>query len=591
MGVSATGWVDSLVNRTSTAGLRGRPLRVFVTIVGAVGFSLFGYDQGVMGSLITGHQFNDEFPGTKSQGDDDRHATVIQGAVVSCYEIGCFFGALFALFRGEKLGRKPVIIIGAIIITIGTVISTAAFRQNWGLGQFVVGRVITGIGNGMNTATIPVWQSEMSRPENRGRLVYIEGSTVAFGTFIAYWLDFGIAYDESSVAWRFPIAFQAFFSLILLFGIIVLPESPRWLVAAGRPEEAKLILGHIEDLDSNHDFVLSELSVISEGVERYDNAGQVGFKEMMDSGKTANFQRMIIGASTQFFQQFTGCNAAIYYSTVLFNGSIGLDYKLSQILGGVFSTVYFLASIPAFFIVDKVGRRWMFLVGAGGQGVAFLITMACLAAGGSENAKGAAFGLFLFITFFGCTILQLPWVYPPEINSMRTRTVGTAVSTCTNWISNFAVVMFTPIFVQDAGWGAYLFFSLMNFIFVPIIFFFYPETTGRTLEEIDIIFAKAHLDKAFPFRVASHLPKLSLQQIKEYTEDLGIYDDEKQTDLQIEDVQSSSNKNSSINEKANVQEEQVAAAAATNDQGNKGIFTPENAAADNTTTTNKNTQA
>lgn len=143
--------------------------------------------------------------------------------------------------------------------------------------------------------------------------------------------------------------------------------------------------------------------------------------------------------------------------------------------------------------------------------------------------------------------------------------------------------MFTPIFVQDAGWGAYLFFSLMNFIFVPIIFFFYPETTGRSLEEIDIIFAKAHLDKAFPFRVAANLPKLSLQQIKDYTEDLGIYDDEKQTDEHIEDVQSSFNKGSSINEKSNSQEDQAAAAAAANGQGNKGIFTGENAA-NNTST-------
>lgn len=528
----------AIFDATKTSGFKGRSLRVAITVVAAVGFSLFGYDQGVMGSIITSGQFGREFPATQEKSTNDRHATVVQGAVVSCYEIGCFFGALFALFRGEKLGRKPIMIIGASIIIIGTIISVTTFRDSWGLGQFVIGRVITGIGNGMNTATIPVWQSEMSRPENRGRLVYIEGSTVAFGTFIAYWLDFGIGYVDTSVAWRFPVAFQIFFAGILLFGAIGLPESPRWLVAQRRISEAEAVLADIEDLPVTDDLIVSELTVVRETVEKFDSH-QVSFKEMLQGGKTANFQRMVIGASTQFFQQFTGCNAAIYYSTVLFNRSIQLSFKTSQILGGVFATIYFISSIPAYFVVDTVGRRTLFLGGAIGQAISFTITFACLVHPTAQNAKGAAVGLFLFIACFGCTILQLPWVYPPEINSLRCRTVGSAVSTCTNWLCNFAVVMFTPIFVQDAGWGAYLFFAIMNFIFVPIIYFFYPETTGRTLEEIDIIFAKAHLDKAMPFRVAAHLPKLSYVEIKTQSTELGLYDDEEKfTDEQVEDADS-----------------------------------------------------
>ena len=114
----------------------------------------------------------------------------------------------FALLRGDALGRKPIIFFGATIIILGTIISVTPFRPHWPLGQFVVGRVITGIGNGMNTATIPVWQSEMSKPENRGKLVNLEGAVVAFGTFIAYWLDFGLSYVDSSVSWRFPVAFK-----------------------------------------------------------------------------------------------------------------------------------------------------------------------------------------------------------------------------------------------------------------------------------------------------------------------------------------------------------------------------------------------
>lgn len=513
-------------------GLTNRSLRVAVTAIAVTGFSLFGYDQGLMSGIITGEEFNKEFPPTGAvNGVTSEHTTVVQGAVTSCYELGCFFGALFALFRGDHIGRKPLIIFGSLIIVLGTIISTAAFGPHWGLGQFVVGRVITGIGNGFNTATIPVWQSEMSRAENRGRLVNLEGSVVAVGTFIAYWLDFGLSYVNSSVQWRFPVAFQIFFALILFFGIIQLPESPRWLIAKDRKQEAMQILAALNGLQPDDDAVHAEAVVVADAVNRFARS-QVGVKELLSGGKTQHFARMVIGSSTQFFQQFTGCNAAIYYSTVLFESTVLIDEepswrrRLSLILGGVFATVYALSTIPSFFLIDTLGRRKLFLIGSIGQGCAFIICFGSLIHRTSENAKGAAVGIFLFIVFFAFTILPLPWIYPPEINPLRTRTVASAVSTCTNWICNFAVVMFTPIFINRSDWGCYLFFACVNFLWVPIIFFFYPETAGRSLEEIDIIFAKAHVDGSQPWRVAATMPKLSLTEIEEHGTQLGLYDND-----------------------------------------------------------------
>ncbi|ODV77260.1 general substrate transporter [Suhomyces tanzawaensis NRRL Y-17324] len=509
--------------RTNCAGLRGRKLRVMITIIAVTGFSLFGYDQGLMSGIITAPQFNRDFPATLSKGEGDRHATVVQGAVTSCYELGCFFGAIFVLARGDRFGRKPMVVLGSLTIIIGTVISVAAFRDHWGLGQFVIGRVITGIGNGFNTATIPVWQSEMSRAENRGKLVNLEGSVVAIGTFIAYWLDFGLSYVDNSVSWRLPVAVQIVFALVLFIGIIQLPESPRWLVAHDRKPEAMEILSHLNDCDVNDDIVYAEVTVISDAIASFKRA-QLGFKDLFSGGKSQHFQRMLIGSSAQFFQQFTGCNAAIYYSTVLFENTIGLERRLSLILGGVFATIYALSTIPSFFLIDTLGRRNLFLIGATGQALSFTITFACLIDDTTQNAKGAAVGIFLFIVFFAFTILPLPWIYPPEINPMRTRTVASAISTCTNWITNFGVVMFTPIFIDSSKWGCYLFFALMNYAFIPIIFFFYPETAGRSLEEIDIIFAKAHVDGRQPWRVAATLPKLSLKEIESQGNQLGIYD-------------------------------------------------------------------
>ena len=118
----------------------------------------------------------------------------------------------------------------------------------------------------------------------------------------------------------------------------------------------------------------------------------------------------------------------------------------------------------------------------------------------------------------------MPWIYAPEINGLRTRTAATSVSTCTNWLCNFAVVMFTPLFINSSRWGAYLFFALMNFIWVPIIYFFYPETAGRRLEEMDIIFAKAHIEKKPAYRVAKHMPKLSAAEIEAEAEKIGLHE-------------------------------------------------------------------
>ena len=197
-----------------------------------------------------------------------------------------------------------------------------------------------------------------------------------------------------------------------------------------------------------------------------------------------------------------------------------------MIIGGVFSTIYALSTIGSFFLIERLGRRKLFLLGATGQAVSFTITFACLVKENEANARGAAVGLFLFITFFGLSLLSLPWIYPPEIASMKVRASTNAFSTCTNWLCNFAVVMFTPIFIEQSGWGCYLFFAVMNYLYIPIIFFFYPETAGRSLEEIDIIFAKAHEDGTQPWRVANNLPKLSLQEIGDHSNAFGSYDEE-----------------------------------------------------------------
>ncbi|KAK9852944.1 Sugar transporter STL1 [Penicillium brevicompactum] len=504
---------------TTTTGLRGKKLHLAITFTSVVGFSLFGYDQGLMSGLISGDQFVKEFPPLDGTSE---HVSVLQGAVTACYELGCFFGAIFTLMFGQKTGRTPILVAGGALMILGTVISTASFGPQWGLGQFVIGRVISGLGNGMDTATIPVWQSECSKAHNRGFLVCFEGAIIAVGTFIAYWIDFGLSYVDSSVQWRFPVAFQILFAILVTIGGLMLPESPRWFVMQGHDEQAIEVLAALNDSTVESEDVLADYNMMKADLKSLEGVQASSWKVLFTGGKSQNFQRMMIGCSGQFFQQFTGCNAAIYYSTLLFKNNLHMTGKLPLVLGGVFATVYALATIPSFFMIEKVGRRNLFLIGFLGQGLSFIITMGCLIDDNEQNAKGAVVGIFLFICFFAFTTLPLPWIYPPEINPLRTRTKAASASTCMNWITNFAVVMFTPVFSSQSDWGIYLFFALVNFIAIPFAWFFYAETAGRDLEEVDIIFAKAHIEKKWPYKVAQQLPKLTVEQITQMQAELGL---------------------------------------------------------------------
>lgn len=441
-----------------------------------------------MSGIIGAETFNNEFPATRQSSPDDVHAGTVRGTVTACYEVGCFFGALCAYFIGERFGRRKMMLGGGYVMVIGTIITVTAFgpgepRGNvGGFVQFIIGRVITGLGNGANTATIPSWVAESSKAHNRGFLICIEASTVAVGTVIAYWLDFGLSYTDSSVSWRFPIAFQIFFAFILITGVTFLPESPRWLMTHGRDHEAQMVVAALAGVSFDDPVAISEKNKMADALAAMDSKRAARKSDILKGGKNQHLRRALVGASTQLFQQLGGCNAVIYYSTILFEDSIGLTGRLPLILGGVLSCVYAAFALTSFLLVERVGRRKLFLIGTFGQAGSMFIVFACLNAGGAENAKGGAVGLFLFIAFFGATWLPLPWLYPAELNSMAVRTEANAISTMTNWLSNFLVVQVLPTMTASIGEYTFLMFAIANMIFLPIIYLFYPETAGRTLE-------------------------------------------------------------------------------------------------------------
>ncbi|KAI1803535.1 general substrate transporter [Daldinia bambusicola] len=507
-------------------GLQGRSLSMMVSTVATTGFLLFGYDQGVMSGIIGSTHFANVFTEVKDN-------PTMQGLVTAIYEIGCLIGAMFILGVGDLLGRRKAMILGGIIMIIGATIQVTSFPNHQPLAQFIIGRVVTGVGNGINTSTIPTYQAECSRTSNRGLLICIEGGIIAFGTVIAYWIDYGCSYGSEDLSWRFPIAFQIIFGLFVCVSMIFLPESPRWLLTHERYEDAEHVISALRGYQIGSEETHTERDIILDSIRASGFSGQKStpVKALFTGGKTQHFRRMLLGSSSQLMQQIGGCNAVIYYFPILFEESITPgDENMALLMGGVNMIVYAIFATTSWFIIERVGRRKLFLYGTIGQCLSMVLTFACLIPGphipgqASNAAKGAAVGLFTYIASFGATWLPLPWLYPAEINPIKTRAKANATSTCTNWLFNFLIVMVTPVMISNIGWGTYLFFAVVNACFLPIIWFFYPETARRSLEEIDIIFAKGFVENKSYVKAAEELPLLSPEEVEQEALKYGLID-------------------------------------------------------------------
>ncbi|KAK6002235.1 hypothetical protein QM012_001873 [Aureobasidium pullulans] len=451
-------------------GLTGTWLTVWVTVACATDMTLFGYDQGVFGGVVVTEDYINLL--------NLANNSSLLSTITAIYDIGCFFGAIAAVMIGDPLGRKNSILVGTTIMSIGAILQCTAF----GVPQMIVGRIVAGIGNGINTSTAPVWQGETSKASWRGKLVIIEMIMNIAGFSLSNWVTFGFSYLDGGAAWRVPLALQFLFIFILYGTVPWLPESPRWLISKGRVEEANHILAALESTTHDDPQIIAASNEIQYAVD-YERQNSPSWSELL-RGKTG--------------KEGGTCTMRRLLPTVLID-SVGLGEKLARLLAACNSVSYLLFSFISIPNIEKWGRRNMMLYASLGQGCCYLLITILLRfneldgyAHKNEVASASIAFFFLYYVFFGIGWQGVPWLYPTEINSLSMRTKGAALGTATNWIMNFMVVEITPPAIRSIHWRFYIIWTIFNFSFIPIVYCLYPETSDRTLEDMDRFFRENH---------------------------------------------------------------------------------------------------
>uniref|UniRef100_A0A060SYD6 ARAD1A15246p n=1 Tax=Blastobotrys adeninivorans TaxID=409370 RepID=A0A060SYD6_BLAAD len=459
--------------------------------IATVGGMLFGFDISSVSSFLSQKYYVEYF---------NHPSTLTQGGITSAMAGGSFIGSLVAGYVSDKLGRKPVIQIASLVWMVGAAIQSSS--QN--VAQLIVGRIIAGFGIGFASSQVPVYVAEMSPKNIRGRLVGIQQWSVTWGIMIMFFIGFGCSYIDGVGSFRLAWGLQIVPGLVLCAGMLFLPESPRWLAAKDRWEEAVEIIVQIQGKgDMENPNVLTELAEIKEAV-RIDHASK-GIT-VFDLFKKDSLNRTLVGMWGQIWQQLCGMNVMMYYIVYIFQMA-GFSGNTVLVSSSIQYVIFVVMTIPALLWIDRWGRRPMFLIG-GVLMLIWLISITCILALKSvpvdsvadnpdirilipKTEKSASYAViacsYLFVATFAPTWGPGMWIYCSEIFPMHQRAVANGVTAASNWIFNFALALFVAPAFTNITWKTYIIFSVFCFCMTVHVFFMFPETKGKTLEEIDQI--------------------------------------------------------------------------------------------------------
>ncbi|KAL1841035.1 hypothetical protein VTJ49DRAFT_7466 [Mycothermus thermophilus] len=470
--------------RSPIHGLTGKPY--FTSIFVSLGVFLFGYDQGVMSGVIIGEYFRAYF----------HDPTPFEIAtMVAILEVGAFVSSLMVGRIGDIIGRRKTIFYGSCIFFVGGAMQSFAVSMAW----MLAGRVTAGLGVGMLSTIVPVYQSEISPPHNRGKLACIEFTGNIIGYATSVWVDYFCGFIQSDLSWRVPLLMQCVMGALLGLGSLIIVESPRWLLDHDHDEEGIIVIanlyggGDIHSARAREEFREIKLNVLLHRQE-----GDRTYSEMF----RRYGRRVLIAMSAQALAQLNGINVISYYAPYLFERA-GWEGQDAILMAGINGITYVLSTIPPWYIVDRWGRRPILLSGA----LAMVISLSLIAfVSYLDVPTTPQLVVVLVVVYnaaFGYSWGPVPWLYPPEILPLKIRSKGASLSTATNWAFNWLVGTMTPILQEWIAWRLYLVHAFWCAVSVVVVYFLYPETRGVRLEDMDALFGDATHPRGTPGDSAS----------------------------------------------------------------------------------------
>ncbi|OZJ06758.1 hypothetical protein BZG36_00264 [Bifiguratus adelaidae] len=459
--------------------LTGHLLKLnFLLLFCLLSSSGFGYDGSMMNALQSLAQWQNYFT----------PAANILGLLNAVNPLGGVFGFLVASFLSDRFGRRIPIFIGIVIIWGATALQAASTN----VGQFIGSRFLIGVGNAVIVQSAPLLITELAYPTHRGTVTSLFWTCYYVGSLLSSWITYGTATLNSSWSWRIPSLLQAALPTLQFLGMFFVPESPRWLIAHDKVDDAKRILTKYHaGGDESSALVHWEVTEIQEAI-RLESSHQQSFKlRELFRGK-ANRRRALISICMGIFGQWAGNGIVSYYLTLILD-AVGITSTQEQtLINGILQIVNLGAAIFASFMVDRLGRRRLFFWSNGGMLASYIVITAGSATFAKTGDKAVGIVVVAFVILFNVhydvAYTPLLIAYPTEIWQYSLRSMGISLTMVTTELALFFNLYVNPIALATISWRYYIVYVVILVIMFIVTYFLFPETKGYSLEEINQVF-------------------------------------------------------------------------------------------------------
>ncbi|KAJ5096400.1 hypothetical protein NUU61_005756 [Penicillium alfredii] len=451
-----------------------------ILLIPLLSSSVAGYDGSLMNALQSIGEWKDYFGNPSGS---------VLGVVNAAQSIGSVLSLPFVGVLSDQIGRRLTLLSGAIVVILASIIQAASVQY----GMFVFSRVLVGVGSMLVVQPSPMLITELAYPTHRGKYTSAFWTMYYLGAILASWASYGTQKHlvQTNWSWRVPSIVQAGFPIVQIMFWWFVPESPRWLIANGKPQQAEQLLAQYHTAgDTSHPLIQFEMAEIRRTIEMESRASETKWAALIKT--PGNRKRTFVAVSIGAFAQWNGVAVVSYYLTLVLD-TVGIrDSSTQTLINGLLQIFNFIAAGSAAMLVDRLGRRTLFLWSAAGMLISFVIWTACSAVFDSTQAKslGNAVIAFVFIFFFHYDIAYTPLLlgYPTEIFPYSTRSKGLTVELLSVYSSLIILAFVNPIALDNIGWRYYIFFCCFDVVVLVVTWFAFPETKGYSLEEIAEVF-------------------------------------------------------------------------------------------------------